>query len=76
MLDYDALKIQFNQISASITQDEFKEWIEFDKRRMSENLMTGETIILESSDTIIISITNDNLMAITTDENDAYAMAA
>ena len=76
MLDYAALKIQFNEILASITQDEFKKWIEFDKKRMSENLMTGETIVLESSDTNIFSIMNDKLMEITTDENYAYAMAA
>jgi hypothetical protein len=45
MLDYTALKIKFDEISESITQREFKEWIEFDKKRMSENLINGDTII-------------------------------
>jgi hypothetical protein len=76
MLDYEKLTKQFDEILASITKEELRDWIEFVKRRMAENLMTGETIILESSDTIIISITNDNLMEIATNENDAYAMAA
>jgi DNA-directed RNA polymerase specialized sigma54-like protein len=76
MLDYTALKIKFDEISESITQREFKEWIEFDKKRMSENLINGDTIILKSNDISIVNINDDKLMEITTNENYAYAMAA